>query len=197
MGLEVYAFKMVFNFRSRRCVNKFFFLVDNITVVHPYTMAEAVGIDYFSTTDWGFHLLGMITEHANLSSLSVKRIRPAGGAASKAVFREDEFKGRFLGKCTDNFQTANITWTFPNDQTGKHQNRIGPLGEGATQLHDWYPILYLSAQAFAAEHVAVHEPLPGIFSQGCINHQSTGGTIITNAQLPWPPGRQRNRRWKP
>jgi len=197
MALEVYAFKMVFNFRGRRCVNKFFFLADNVTMEHPYTVAQAIGINYFATTDWGFHLLGLITEHANLSSLSVKRIRPSGGASTRAVFGPDEFTGRFLGQCGDNFLTANIMWTFPNDQTGKHQNRIGPLGQGATQQHDWFPLIYLSAQAFSAEHVAVHECLPGLFVQGCINHQTTGGTIITNAQLPWPPGRQRNRRWRP
>lgn len=196
MGIEVYAFKWFWKFKSRVSVNKFFFRVDNMSGADAYEVATALGPLYFSGTDWALHLTGLFSSHSFLHQITVKRILPDGNAAHRHRFPPGAIAGRFLGQCADNFTTANLQFFTDGDSTGKHQVRLSPLGEGATDGNYWSAFFVLNAIAFVAEHTAPRLVLPGCLSQGCIHHQTTGGTPITHAQLAWPPGRQANRRWR-
>lgn len=194
MPLEVYQCQVVNYFFTKRTRQNFYFSVDNTTFEHPHRVASSIVFEYTVTSDWLFFFSALVTSHAFFRRVDVRRIRPDGGPSSFNTYGPDEFPGRGLGAMLDNFTTADLQWHFPGDITGKHQVRVGPLAAGAYDQRGWHPLFILTAQAFAGEHLAVHTLDVGLPCQGCINHETTGGTPITNYQLGWPPGRQENRR---
>jgi len=195
--LQVYRTVVTTQFKSKWSSATFFFLVDNLSGQPGHRIASAINLSYGVTTDWLFYYSSLITEHAFIRRMSTWLIRPESSANAYNAFGPTEFPGRWLGDCADNFLSANLKWTFLGDTTGKHQNRIGPIGEGATQVNGWYPLFLLTAQAFFVEHLSTHVLDTGDIAQGCVNHETTGGTVITHGMVAWPPGRQKNRRWIP
>lgn len=195
--LEVYRSQVSIAFKSKQITTTFFFLVDNITGSHCHRIASGINLCYTVTTDWLFYFSSMISEKAFIRRFSTQRIRPNGCASAYNAYGPDEFPGRYLGDCADNFITGNIQWIVDAEPTNHHQVRIGPLGEGATQDNGWYPIFSLSAENFMIEHLTLRSLDTGDTSQGCINHATSGGSLIEAGQLMWPPGRQANRRWRP
>lgn len=197
MAFEVYRTQLVVAFATRRQTSTFYFLVDNVTNVHCYEVASAINTEYFDSSLWPFHFLQMISQSAYLTKMSTRRIRPTPGPSNVLSFSRGDFVGMWLSSPSANFLTANLKWSFANDQTGKHQVRIGPIGQGAVQDDGFFPLFVLAAGAFSNLHRTVHILTGGLVCQGCINHQTSGGTPIESAHLGWPPGRQRNRRWEP
>jgi hypothetical protein len=195
--LQVYRTVITNQFRSRWSTNTFFFLVDNVSGSPGHRIASAINLSYGVTTDWLFYYSSLITEHAFIRRMSTWLIRPESSANAYNAFGPTEFPGRWLGDCADNFLSANLKYTFDGDLTGKHQNRIGPIGEGATQANGWFPLFVLTAEAFFVEHLAAHSLDTGDTAQACINHETSGGTLIERCSLAWPPGRQKNRRYVP
>lgn len=197
MSLEVYTAKIHIHFKTRVITPTFYFSVDNSTSTNPHREASALIHSLSVATDWLFFFASMITEKSRIRLFTCRRLRPEGATTAYNSYSFNEFPGRWLGDMTDDLNAAKIAWHFNGDQTGKHQVRIGPVGEGATQSDGWHPLMILSAEAFISSHATPRILETGDVALGCINHQMSGGTPIEQGQLIWPPSRQKNRRWQP
>lgn len=194
---EVYRTQIIVKFASKRSTSTFFHLVDNTTFLHPHRVASELNQQLWVVTDWGLYFTEMLSNVSRVQMITTRKIRPTPGASAQGVFTDGTVPGLWPGQCAENFLTANLMWHFPGDQTGNHQVRISPLGAGAWHDTGWFPLFKFYAASFITNHLAVKVLFPGVTAQGCINHQTSGGTLITSGVLSSPPGRQRNRRWSP
>jgi len=195
VALELYQTRWQFNFRGKSCTQQFYFLANNITAVHPYELARQIQANLFIDTDWGFYLLGLQSQRGFLRQLSTQRRLPTYGPAWKVRFQSDLFPGRSLGNLTDNFQTANLKWSYAGDFTGKAMNRVGPLGEFDLNDGAFSTFFTTAANAFINEHTAPRITTGLTSFRAAAMNRLHLVYPIESGHLDPVPGRQRNRRW--
>lgn len=197
MAAEVYEVRLWIKYLSGRQSTSFYFRIDNTTGDGPFQTAAKLCSALDLTSGWLFAFRQLISEQSYVLLMTCRRIRPTTGPLRQVKFLSVENPGNWPGPTDVNYQTCDLMWTFPGDVTGKHQVRVGPLGAGAIQGETWFGVFRSAVAVFAGRHTSPILLAGGLVAEGCINHQTTGGTLITNAQMRWPPGRQLNRRWIP
>lgn len=195
MSLELYQTRWQFNFRGKACTQQFSFLANNIATLHPFELARQIQANLFIETDWAFCLLGLQSQRGFLRQLSTQRRLPTYGPAWTRRFQSDLFPGRSLGNLTDNYQTANLHWSYAGDFTGKAMNRVGPLGEFDLSGGNFSTFANLAAIAFIAEHTTPRVTTGGVSFQAATRNRLNLVFPITSGYLDPTPGRQSNRRW--
>jgi hypothetical protein len=194
MAVEVYHVQTTFQTIKHRSTLNFYWNIDNNLSVHPFQVAEELNQCIFSLTNWAFALSGPLSASSWWHRLRTRRVRPTGGPARSVKFTNGSNPGQWPFDVDVLYQSANVKWSFAGDSTGKHQVRLGPIGVGAIQSETWFPLFVAAVDLFIIEHLTPKVLVSGLVAMACINHQTTGGTLIEIGQLQWPPGRQLTRR---
>lgn len=195
MPLEVYRLNIGIKYESVTSTTSFYYLVDNDNGSNQWKVSEAIVEQYCSVSPWLFLLRFLLSVDCFVQTITCRIIRPTTGPQHRVRLKSTSAPGLWDGKPLVNFVLANVRWHFTGDLTGKHGVRLGPVGMGAIDNDGWTNPYHVVVSAWLTEQLAVQPLSVGLDALPCINHQTSGGTVIESATLLFPPGRQINRRW--
>jgi hypothetical protein len=194
MPAEMFSCRVWNQYAWQVVSTQFYFWAENTISQHPYQLAEEMTFVLYDTTPWLFWYAAMLTDRAAIQRVTMRRCHPAGGPTYSKNFEPGTMPGGWPFEMTDNFQAARCRW-FPMLGTNRHwSSRIGPIGAGATGDGDYSPTFKSVAYAFMLEHLQPRTTASGVAFRSCGSSANVPVEYLGNAQLTWPPARQKNRR---
>ncbi len=196
MANELYQTQIVTKLGQAHSTATFYWILNNLTLEHPYRVAQDINKDLLNDTPWLLLYLDMLNVHCVVSSLKTRRFDPLGGATADGIFPFDEPAGTFAGRWDFDFVSATIQWHTANDRRGRYQSRIGFLSAGTMQPGAWYPLFAFRALTWATQHRQARTTTGGHDFQAACRASDGTAAVIDSETLRWPPSRQKNRRAK-
>ena len=196
MANELYQSRLTWYRNEVRTYQTYYWIVTNLSGSNPYETASAINANLFTGFGWLYDLTGIMASGGFLREFRTKRIEPGATAAFYDNPPGGAIAGRLEGQVDEYESAAWIKWHTPNDRSGRHGVRFGPVPAGMFQEADWYILFRLRVGSFA-ENVLT----PKITSAGdpfvqAIRYKDGSAEAISAYQLAWPPGRQIQRRYR-
>lgn len=195
MPVEAYQLQLGVWWKSNRVTTTFFFRVDNTLNIPGFQVATDLCNSITVDTFWFSRFLGLISDKCFVRSITCRQLNPTTPRRRLKFQANLATQGQWMGPLSNNFETATIQWTFPNDPSGKNQVRVGPIGSTVTAADEFSFIFRNRVSVFAFDHTAIEIMPSGLPRVGACWSPTYGLNQIKHAQLLWPPGRQKNRRW--
>jgi hypothetical protein len=192
--LEIYCTQVHIRWNWASVMNRFYFLADNPTIVHPYQVAKEINQELIFNTAWFNHLTLLVSETARFRSVATRRTTSPGGPRANEIFPGGGILGGWLFECPNSFEAVEMQWMDDTALCGRNHNRIGPLGSGATGNGAWNSLFLFACGVFGFSHGTPMMTASGVTFRACNVDKLGIATIITGQQIAWPPSRQITRR---
>jgi hypothetical protein len=197
MPLEVYSYRLVTKWRTKKAWNRFHFVLDNNANLPAFAAAQAINFNLNVGTLFLSLFAQMVSDDAGITDTICARVKPNGGPASRVHIGGGGLQGLYLGPIADTFLTAPIRWIGFNGGVSRTINRIGFIGQGATNGDGWWPVFSLAASTFIADALTPRVLPSGDTFNLTILHSDGFSESALWGDLGRPTSRQITRRWVP